>query len=203
MIFDEVAASDDQLVVFDDADQPGGVYFISSGVGAAELDRFASVAAGHSWSRNRATNRRIRSAVIKFVAPTAANVIQSVGVVSGAITQHQIEPQRLISYVLGRHLPRNEPLDVADPDLSNRLINALDAATSDFRTVASLADELGAPENVIRHELERLGDRVRRPLGQENRYPDWYRLTQRGPTRQERLGRLKAILGFAAMDDDF
>ncbi|MGO9155134.1 hypothetical protein [Mycobacterium sp.] len=100
-------------------------------------------------------------------------------------------------------LVRNGPLEVVEPALSKRIVQALEESLTDFRTVSSLADQLGVSDEMVRQELERLGEAVRRPLGQERSYPDWYRLKAKGPTRQERLARLKAVLGFSAMDDDF
>jgi AraC-like DNA-binding protein len=102
-----------------------------------------------------------------------------------------------------RHYPRDDALEVADPELPKRIQRALEESTTDFRTVASLADELGVSERLIRRGLNDLGEVVRRPLGQESRYPDWYRLSANGPTRQEKRARWKAILSFAMMDDDF
>lgn len=134
------------------------------------------------------------------VGPTPRKLIRSMLAKVPATATNR---SRMASLVLDRQLPRNEPLDVADHELSDRVIKALDASTADFRTISSLADELAASNDAVKRELDHLGQKVRRPLGQEYRYPDWYRLTQRGPTRQERLGRLKAILGFTAMDDDF
>lgn len=102
-----------------------------------------------------------------------------------------------------QNYPRADILDVADPELLRRLLQALQESSTDFRTVASLADEFGVSEDVIRRELDDLGDAVRRPLGQELHYPDWYRLAAKGPTRQERRARWKAVLSFGSMDDDF
>lgn len=123
-------------------------------------------------------------------------------VVSGASHWFTAQGRTLHLRRSGRWLPRREPLDIAYP--SNRLIEALADSATDFRTVSSLADQLGVPVATVKHELDRLGPEVvRRPLGQEKHYPDWYRLTEKGPTRQERMGRLKAIFGFSSMDDDF
>lgn len=100
-------------------------------------------------------------------------------------------------------LPRNEMMGIADPHLSDRVLIALDNAVTDWRTVASLAEELNVNEEQMRKALRVLGDQVRRPIGQEKRYPDWYRLASRGYTRQEKWARLKAIVTSTSMDDDF
>lgn len=144
---------------------------------------------------------KVGTAVAKLAAPTTRNILAHMAGSTPSALQPDVTT--LTRIVLGRNLARNEPLEVADPDLGNRLVKALDASTTDFRTIASLADELGVAQDAVQHELNRLGDKVRRPLGQESRYPTWYRLASRGPTRQERMGRLKAIFGFTAMDDDF
>lgn len=100
-------------------------------------------------------------------------------------------------------LPRPEILTVAEPTLAERLLVALRNSVTDWRTVKSLAEELGVAENQVLHSLRALGDRVRRPVGQEKRYPDWYRLSERGLTRQERWARFKAVVTSSSMDDDF
>ena len=101
-------------------------------------------------------------------------------------------------------LPRDEMLEVADSTLRKRLITALQESQTDWRTVSSLADELDVSVAQVRHELSILEpETVRRPRGQESKYPDWYRLTSRGLTRPEKLLRLKAIVTFAIVDDDF
>lgn len=95
------------------------------------------------------------------------------------------------------------PSEPDEPSLGEKILHALKHSPTDFRTVKSLAKELGVGKRTIEDELEKLGDQVRRPLGQEARYPDWYRLTEKGPTRQEKRARLKAIVTFSSMDDDF
>lgn len=97
-----------------------------------------------------------------------------------------------------------DPVPPADePPLSERILHALKHSATDFRTVTSLAKELGVDKYAMESELDKLSDKVRRPLGQEARYPDWYRLTDAGPTRQEKRARLKAIVTFSSMDDNF
>jgi hypothetical protein len=88
-------------------------------------------------------------------------------------------------------------------DLATRLLEALEYSTTDFRTTESLARELDVDEHTIRRGLHDLGDTVRRPLGQQSKYPNWWRLTKKGPTRGEQLARMKAVLTFSRMDDNF
>ncbi|MHC9292036.1 hypothetical protein ACRCUN_06185 [Mycobacterium sp. LTG2003] len=186
-----VAAWPDDKLHFDKLhfDDPSGAYWV-----------IGSRRGIFGWGRGQVT------ADIRAIAPTksaAAALAQVMAARLDVLKVSESDSSR-VAELLRRHFPRNEPLDVADPDLSGRILKALDASTTDFRTVVSLADELGVTREAVQQELNQLGEsRVRRPLGQEKRYPDWYRLTKKGPTRQERLGRLKAILGFSAMDDDF
>lgn len=101
-------------------------------------------------------------------------------------------------------LPRDEMLEIVDSTLRKRLLEALDQSRTDWRTVASLADELGVSKAQVQQELSMLEPQiVRRPRGQESKYPDWYRLTARGLTASEKLLRLKAIVTFSILDDDF
>lgn len=86
--------------------------------------------------------------------------------------------------------------DLAETKAS--IVQALEATHDlDFRTLASLGGELDLPKRRLAHALEELiaGGVVRRPIAKDPRYADWYRLTSRGFTWQERVRRLRALAG--------
>jgi hypothetical protein len=80
-------------------------------------------------------------------------------------------------------------------ELAQLVHKTMDASTSDFRTPHSLAEELGASEADVRAALVRLDTKVRRPLGGEDLYPNWYRLTSKGRTWREIWWRFRAVAG--------
>lgn len=87
-----------------------------------------------------------------------------------------------------KSLAANSPLPLA-------VMAAMVASRSDFRTVASLAAELGKPETDVRLALSLLGEAVRRPIGAERKFPDVYRISSRGLTRREKWWRFRSIAG--------
>jgi hypothetical protein len=87
-------------------------------------------------------------------------------------------------------------------DLRNVIRRALDKASSDFRTPASLAKELKVDETIIRKTLLRMDD-VRRPVVPDSKYDDWFRLKSRGLSREEKRARWFATMTFSRMRDDY
>lgn len=84
-----------------------------------------------------------------------------------------------------------EPVDLALPQ---KIKDALARTELDWRTPSSLAKELGATENQVRRALFDLGGEVRNPITPGSKYADWYRLSSKSLTRNERLARIKAVL---------
>ncbi|EFQ84694.1 hypothetical protein HMPREF0063_10035 [Aeromicrobium marinum DSM 15272] len=79
--------------------------------------------------------------------------------------------------------------------LEDRLERALAASDTDWRTVDSLAGELGVSAAATREAIRRMGSKVRRPARTKKSEEDWYRLSSRGLTWQERL---RILLAFAS-----
>lgn len=87
--------------------------------------------------------------------------------------------------------PRNEM-----PTIARMVEKALsDTKTADFRTIGSLSKQLGVPREHVQMGLNVLGDKVRRPWGAEDRFPDAFRLTKDGYTWREKLWRFRASAG--------
>lgn len=80
-------------------------------------------------------------------------------------------------------------------DIAPLVLKAMTESPSDFRTPGSLAQEIGVAEPEVRRALAHLGDQVRRPVGGEPLYPDWFRVTARGMTGRELWWRIRALLG--------
>jgi len=89
----------------------------------------------------------------------------------------------------------------AAPALSEQVIRALSYTEFDWRTPASLAEELGVSELQVRQELQELGSKVRRPLTSSDKYADWYRLSSKGLTRKEKWLRIKAVFTASPLGD--
>jgi hypothetical protein len=81
-------------------------------------------------------------------------------------------------------------------ELASRLMQAIDASATDFRTPQGLARELGVSESAVRATLDDLGARVRRPIGGGEKYRDWYRSSARPLTWRERWWELRALAGY-------
>lgn len=88
----------------------------------------------------------------------------------------------------------------ARPNVAPQRLQLLDdirdlllSTTSDFRTIESMARQLGRSTTEVRVALGLLGGEVRRPLGRDPRHATWYRLASRGLTRSERWLRFRAI----------
>ena len=99
----------------------------------------------------------------------------------------------LETLTLIRPIPEQLDMDGA----CTNVVDSLTKSSFDFRTVGSLAAELGLSERSTRlvlNELERRG-LIRRPYARGAAYRDWYRLSSRGPTWRERLGVLRAVAG--------
>jgi hypothetical protein len=79
--------------------------------------------------------------------------------------------------------------------LASRVMQAIDASKSDFRTPQSLAEELGVSEDSVIDALGRLGDEVRRPIGAGEQYQDWYRSSSKPRTRGESWWLFRALAG--------
>jgi hypothetical protein len=80
-------------------------------------------------------------------------------------------------------------------DLEARVMTAVEASTTDFRTVQGLARDLNVSETAVREALVRLGDKVRRPVGADEEYADWVRASALPRTRQERWWGFRAVAG--------
>lgn len=79
-------------------------------------------------------------------------------------------------------------LDETGETVAAQVLRAFENSATDFRTLESLAGELGIDQDAVWAAIYHLGDRIRRPLGHFGlKYGDWFRLTSRGPTREERL----------------
>ncbi|PRY17621.1 hypothetical protein [Pseudosporangium ferrugineum] len=85
--------------------------------------------------------------------------------------------------------------DSGNDDLAVRVMNAIEDSKWDFRTPEGLAEELEVAEDEVRAALERLGDRVRRPIGATEEYRDWYRSSAKPRTRKERWWLFRALAG--------
>ena len=104
----------------------------------------------------------------------------------------EITARRDVAFVeLRPHLTANGAL----ADLQDQIVDALRRSQTDFRTVQSLANELGTSVTAVRHTLRALGTRVRNPLHGGAAYADWYRLTDNGPTSRERLQHMLVMAG--------
>ena len=77
------------------------------------------------------------------------------------------------------------------------LLDALESSTTDFRTLASLREEIGADRQALDEAIARLLREgvVRRPATNDPRFNDWYRLSSLGRTWRERLLFWRAIAG--------
>lgn len=92
-----------------------------------------------------------------------------------------------------------ELVDVA-VSLRRPIVAALASTRSDFRTIKSLANELGLAAGDVEIVVNGLVEDwvLRRPLGivrSEDRYGDRFRLAARGLTWRERWWRVRAFLG--------
>lgn len=99
---------------------------------------------------------------------------------------------------LALDLARDEllvPSDLAGARLRAQLIDVLKKTKSEWRTPRSLARQLDVDESDVRDALEALGNHVRRPIAARGVERDYFRLTERGTTRREKLRRLKLALG--------
>lgn len=90
-------------------------------------------------------------------------------------------------------------VDVA-VSLRRPIVAALASTRSDFRTIKSLANELGLAAGDVEIVVNGLVEDgvLRRPLGvvrSEDRYGDRFRLVTRGLTWRERWWRVRAFLG--------
>ena len=81
------------------------------------------------------------------------------------------------------------------PTIARVVAHELEKGKVDFRTVDSLASDLGVQRHHVVQGLTALGDQVRRPWGAEDRFPDAYRLTKDGYTWREKLWRFRAFAG--------
>ena len=93
---------------------------------------------------------------------------------------------------------RNEPL-VPVPSIADRALKALGTAQYDWLTPASLAKQLEVSEADVRATLAALGSKVRRPIGASGREHDYYRLSSKPPTWQERVRKLRALITFTPL----
>ena len=86
--------------------------------------------------------------------------------------------------------------DQAD-GVRSAVLTALRTCDEDFRTPASLAADLDLPVDLVTTTLSDLvgAAAVRRPFAHEARFGQWYRLVDRGMTRNEHLRRLRAFAG--------
>jgi len=88
--------------------------------------------------------------------------------------------------------------------LAVRLIESLEKSGTDFRTVDSLANELGAESDMVRQELDGLYPVVRKAISLSAHYDDWYRLSSKGLTPNERRSHLRALITFQSLrNSDF
>lgn len=98
--------------------------------------------------------------------------------------------------------PTARVVDVSDmtewapQELAVRVLQVMENSKSDFRTPDSLARELAVSEADVRSALVILGDKVRRPLGGEDLYPDWFRPTSRRATPREKWWRFRTLAGY-------
>lgn len=83
--------------------------------------------------------------------------------------------------------PRSQLVVAAQPAIVDRVRKALQESTVDWRTPPSLADELEVSEIEVRKALESMGDAVRQPIAASGDELNYFRLSERGKTWQERL----------------
>lgn len=95
------------------------------------------------------------------------------------------------------------PATQPQPTTTYRVLNAITQSPSDFRTVCSLAEQLDVSPRVIRQALVELGDVVRQPVDPHPAYDDWWRLTSRGLTKQEKRLRFLCLITFRPMRDNW
>lgn len=86
--------------------------------------------------------------------------------------------------------------------LTKLVLKAMKQDNHDFQPVHWIADRLASDPAEIRAVLEKLPE-VRRPVYGGGKFADWYRLRTKGLTRRERLARLRALVTFEPMDDNF
>jgi hypothetical protein len=78
--------------------------------------------------------------------------------------------------------------------VSDQLLIALAKSDPDWRTVSSLANELGVSDLTIREAIAAAGGKVRHPVGAKGEERDWVRLASKGYTWQEHYRILKSYL---------
>jgi hypothetical protein len=93
-----------------------------------------------------------------------------------------------------RALASNAAHSMAVQVVAERLTRALEASPTPWRSVTSLASELGVEVDAVRDSLDALGTSVRTPVGARGEELAWYRLASDGMTWQEHWRMLKAVL---------
>lgn len=90
-------------------------------------------------------------------------------------------------------------------ELALRIAEEIKTTPSDFATVTSIAAALSLSGEEVRGRLPQLVEAglVRRPVMPEAKFDDWCRWVARGLTRAEKWSRVRAIVTFAPMRDNF
>jgi hypothetical protein len=83
--------------------------------------------------------------------------------------------------------------------VAGQLEIVLEKSATSWRSVESMATEIGADAFTVREALGLLGDKVRNPVGAVGREHDWYRLTSKGYTWQENWRTVRAMLSRTAI----
>lgn len=91
--------------------------------------------------------------------------------------------------------PRSQLVVAAQPAIIDRVRKALEESTVDWRTPTSLATELEVSEIEVRKALASMGSEVRQPLAASGDELNYFRLSERGKTWQERLRWLLLAIG--------
>jgi hypothetical protein len=106
-----------------------------------------------------------------------------------------VAPEAAYVLVTGDWRPRAELVVAAQPRVMDLVRAALAGSRVDWRTPRSLAKELGVSEVEVRTVLKSLGEEVRQPIAARGDEHNYFRLTKRGKTWQERLRWLLLALG--------
>lgn len=113
------------------------------------------------------------------------------------------EIARGLAVEVGGIAARSEPLE-PKPAVAERTMELLRTSQFDWLTPDWIARELDVDESDIRSTLAALGSEVRRPVGAVGREREYYRLSAKPLTRQERMRRLRAIVtGTTLADSNF
>ncbi len=86
--------------------------------------------------------------------------------------------------------------------VAGQLAVSLEKSRTPWRSVESLANEIGVNEDDVRQGLRHLGSDVRRPVGANGRERDWYRLAREGLTWQEHWRLLRASVSRTPLESD-